>query len=394
LGKNDRKQQEQSPCSSGEIGRECRWYFKQEESGMFKGRMWKWIGVVVGIGLAMVMAVQAQTNSVPEGEAILRRAYLAVVQAELARAEKRVPDAVSGYKTALSLFGRLQVEYPGWHGDMVGYRVADCNNAIALLDPLGGVAPTESAEGTATNAVRVATLVQELKSARGWLAEDASTTAGRQMLLERELEQVRRERDESVKRAQVSDRQAAKLETRLRRFEKGEDTVKSNAFVLLPAAIRGEAMRLMQESQYNKAMSLLREGIEVMPDRQDFEVLAGVVACRAGQFDIAVSILKPFDTKKPVNADALLTLGTAWMGLGKIGEARVATEKALLLNPKSPEANYNMAQIYLTIKPSNPVAAEKYYQQALDLGLEADADFENSLRMAFIVSRLKKRVEK
>lgn len=361
---------------------------------MFKGRMWKWIGVVVGIGLAMVMAVQAQTNSVPEGEAILRRAYLAVVQAELARAEKRVPDAVSGYKTALSLFGRLQVEYPGWHGDMVGYRVADCNNAIALLDPLGGVAPTESAEGVATNAVRVATLVQELKSARGWLAEDASTTAGRQMLLERELEQVRRERDESVKRAQVSDRQAAKLETRLRRFEKGEDTVKSNAFVLLPAAIRGEAMRLMQESQYNKAMSLLREGIEVMPDRQDFEVLAGVVACRAGQFDIAVSILKPFDTKKPVNADALLTLGTAWMGLGKIGEARVATEKALLLNPKSPEANYNMAQIYLTIKPSNPVAAEKYYQQALDLGLEADADFENSLRMAFIVSRLKKRVEK
>lgn len=361
---------------------------------MFKGRVWKWIGVMVGIGLAMVMAVQAETNGVPEGEVILRQAYLAVVQAELARAEKRVPDAVSGYKTALSLFGKLQVEYPGWHGDMVGYRVADCNNAIALLDPLGGAATPESAESLATNAVRLATLIQELKSARGWLAEDSSSTASRQMVLEREIEQVCRERDEAVKRALVSDRQAAKFEAKWRRSEKGEGSVKSNTYVLLPAAIRAEAVRLMQENQFNKAMSLLREGIEVMPDRRDFEVLAGVVACRAGQFDIAVSILKPFDTKKPVNADALLTLGTAWMGLGKIGEARVATEKALLLNPKSAEANYNMAQIYLTIKPSNPVAAEKYYRQALDLGLEADADFENSLRMAFIVSRLKKRVEK
>jgi tetratricopeptide (TPR) repeat protein len=353
---------------------------------------------VVGIGFAVVAATQAETNSVAEGEVILRQAYLAVVQAELARAEKRVPDAVSGYKAALSLFGRLQVDYPGWHGDMVGYRVADCNNAIAVLDSLGGTGggatTPDSVERITTNAVRLAALIQELKSARGWLAEDSSITAGRQMQLERDMEQLRSERDAAVKRAQVSDRLAAKLEAKLRRSEKGEGGVKTNAYVLLPAAIRGETMRLTQEGQYNKAMSLLREGIEAMPDRQDFEVLAGVVACRAGQFDVAVSILKPFDTKKPVSADALLTLGTAWMGLGKIGEARVATEKALILNPQSPEANYNMAEIYLTIKPANPMAAEKYYMQALDLGLAADSDFENSLRSAFIVMRLKKRVEK
>jgi Flp pilus assembly protein TadD len=146
---------------------------------------------------------------------------------------------------------------------------------------------------------------------------------------------------------------------------------------------------MIQEGQYDKAMGLLREGFEVMPDRQDFEVLAGVAACRAGKFDQAVAILKPYDTKNPVNADALLTLGTAWMGMGKIGEARVAIEKALLLNPKSMEANYNMAQIFLTIRPADPQSAERYYRKAMELGMEPDAEFENGLRSALIISRLR-----
>lgn len=358
---------------------------------MFMEQVLKRGGVAVWIGAAMVMAVHAQTHEVPEAESILRRAYLAVVQAELARAEQHVPDAVAEYKTALSLYGRLQGEYPGWHADLVGYRVADCNNMLAELEPLKG-APSVGA--TTNGQARLELLLQELKGAKGWLMQGGDGAAGRQMVLERERDRVRDERDQAVKQAQVASRQVGRLEARLRRFEQGEGASRTNVFVLLPAVIRAEALRHMQEGQCDKAMVLLREGFEAMPERQDFEVLAAVAACRAGRFNVAVGILKPYDTRTPVNADALLTLGTAWMGMGRIGDARVATEKVLKMNPKSGEAHYNMAQIFLTLKPADPVAAEKHYRQALALGMEVDPDFENSLRMAFIVARLKKRTEK
>jgi len=361
---------------------------------MFTEQVLKRVGVAVWIGMAIVMAAHAQTNEVPDAEAILRRAYLAVVQAELARAEQHVPDAVAEYKTALSLYGRLQGDYPGWHADMVGYRVADCNNMLAELEPLGGVQAVPLGDATTNRQARLELLVQELKSAKGWLMQGGDGLAGRQMLLERERDRIRDERDQAVKQAQVASRQVGRLEARLRRFEQGGGASRTNAFVLLPAAIRADAQRYMQDGQCDKAMMLLREGFEAMPERQDFEVLAAVAACRAGRFNVAVGILKPYDTRTSVNADALLTLGTAWMGMGRIGEARVATEKVLQINPKSGEAHYNMAQIFLTLKPADPVAAEKHYRQALALGMEADPDFENSLRMACIVARLKKRTEK
>jgi tetratricopeptide (TPR) repeat protein len=247
--------------------------------------------------------------------------------------------------------------------------------------------------GSGTNAEdRLMFIVQELKAARGWLGAEGG--AGRLRVMERELDVARGERDQAVKREQAAVRQAARLEARLRRYEKGESVAKTNALVVLPATIRADAARLMDEGQYDKAIGLLREGYEVLPDRQDFEILAAVAACRAGRFQQATAMLKPYDVKHPVNADALLTLGMAWMGQGKIGEARVATEKALLINPKSAEAHYNMAQIFLTLTPADPVSAEKHYRRALELGMEADREFENSLRMALIVSRLRTRAAK
>jgi Tfp pilus assembly protein PilF len=104
-----------------------------------------------------------------------------------------------------------------------------------------------------------------------------------------------------------------------------------------------------------------------------------------------VAVLKPFDTKGCTNAAALLTLGTAYMGMGRVGDARVATEKSLSVDPKSPDANYNMAQILLTIRPPDPDTAQRYYRRARELGLPADVDFENSLRVATILSHVRKR---
>jgi TPR repeat protein len=47
----------------------------------------------------------------------------------------------------------------------------------------------------------------------------------------------------------------------------------------------------------------------------------------------------------------------------------------------------------LSVSPSDPVAAQQYYRRAMELGLPADADLENSLRMALIMSRIKRRTK-
>lgn len=354
------------------------------------------VAILAMIVLSIHAPVRAQTNAGAGAEAILKRAYVAVVEAELARAEQRTADAVSGYRNAVGLFGRLQAEYPGWREDMVSFRVADCQNVIALLESAGGTngaavagVKPESAEA------RLNLLVQELKLSRAWLLDGGGADASKASLLEQEIRQVRAERDRAVRQAGDANRKVAKLEARLRRFD--PDSARSantNTPVRLSAVVRSETMRLAGAGQYDKALELLRECVELFPERRDLDILAGVTACRAGRFDLAIGILKPYESVKPGDADALLTMGTAWMGLGRIGEARVATEKALELNPESAEAHYNMAQIFLTLRPAVPVEAEKHYLRARELGLEADADFENNLRTAFIISRLKKRLEK
>lgn len=350
--------------------------------------------VLLAAGMLAAVPVRAQTNAAGGAEDILRQAYVAVVDAEMAGVEQRVEEAVSGYRKAASLFGRLQAEYPGWREDMVSYRVADCQNMIAVLES-GAVTNKAAAEIPAASAeARLRVLAQELKLARAWLAQGEAPEGRKTILLEQEIRQLRGERDQAIRQAQAAVRQAARLEAKLRKYGQGEAEASTNAPVLLATAIRSESARLMREEQFGKAFDLLREAADVLPDRGEFDILAAVAACRAGRFDVAVGILKPYDTRKPSNADALLTLGTAWMGLGRIGEARVATEKALALHPESAEAHYNMAQIFLTLRPADPVAAEQHYQRARELGLEADPDLENNLRMAFIISHLKKRPAK
>lgn len=356
-------------------------------------RIWQtaiWGGIILG---TMVTAGLGQTNAA--APTILRQAYLAVINAELAQRENRVPDALAAYRTALGLYGRLQAEYPGWQGDAVSYRVVACHDAIALLESgnLTNASPAQVAGGAndTSTVARLDQLVRELGLARAALLAEGDAQGGRSdaAQLEQELERVRGERDQAVKANQSLLRRLGKLEARASRREPDSATNASGRAV--SGALKADARRMMESGDNLGAMALLQEASLLLPDDADLTVLLGVAACRGGRYQDAVAILKPFDVKAGKNADALLTLGTAYMGLGRVGEARVVTEKALAAEPKSAEANYNMAQILLAVTPPDAFLAQRHYKRAVELGLPADADLENSLRVAMIMARVKRR---
>jgi Tfp pilus assembly protein PilF len=337
--------------------------------------------------------ILGETNTATTAAELLRQGYLAVIDAQLAQTEKNGEAAKAAYRFALGLFGRLQTEYPGWQGDVVSYRIMDCNEALARLEaPPEAAQPGSSRAGAGeTNAVAsLARLTEELRNARALLAadRDAAAAGTGRAGPDREAQRLREERDQAVDAYQTLARKTAKLEAQLGRRGVAPTNAPAKAVAV---AVRAEARRMTDAGDYAGAMTLLREACAMRPEETDLKVLLGGVACRAGRFDEAVSALKPFDVKDGKNAVALLTLGTAYMGQGKVGDARVVTEKALAIDPKSVDGHYNMAQILLTIRPPDPDAAQRHYRRARELGLPADADFENTLRVAAILSRIKKK---
>lgn len=345
------------------------------------------------MGARMTFAADA-TNSISQAGDLLKKAYLSVVDAEMARSDHRDVEAASAYRKALELYGRLQAEYPGWQAAMVSYRVAECQNELATLElPRGHEAGSNAVVAVAEDANaarRLKSLLNELrdvKAALGPEKENVIVLTSKDQ--EKEVKRLRDELDEAVKSNQSLLRKIAKLEVRLDRSGPSKGT--NSLFVAVSSAVKAEARRMMDDGKMDGAIALLGEAVELMPSEADLLVQLAVALCRAGRFDAAVLVLKPFDVWHPTNADAMLTLGTAYMGAGKVGEARVATEKTLKINPNSCEAHYNMAQIMISLVPPDVAGAQQHYQRALELGLMADPEFENILRTAMIVNRLKKR---
>ncbi len=342
-------------------------------------------------GLALLAAGSVSMAGDIAAEELLRQAYLAVVDAELASGRSHRVDAIQAYHRAIDLYTRIQAEYPGWQADAVDYRVADCRNQIAALESVSNPDSDGSAAQPAatTNAeARLARLVEELKMARAALGNEPDVAGSR-----REWDRLRDERDEALRSVQSLQRKITRLEQAAHR---GDAAAKNVSPTNLPsplviATIKAEARRLMQADSGDQALLLIREAEPLAPQDLDMAVLHGLAACQAGRFDDAVQVLLPYDTPELKQATVLVTLGSAFMGMARLGEARVAMEKALKLDPQSAEAHYNLAQILLALRPPDADGAEAHYSQAIALGARQDPAFENSLRTAIIVARMKSR---
>ncbi len=357
-------------------------------------RMQLWMAVVVcGAGL-LAAGVALAADGLP-ADALLRQAYRAVVDAELAGIVNRRADAIQDYRQAIELFGRLQADYPGWQAEAIDYRLADCRNRMAALEAGGSsnVSPAALPPAITNTEARLEHLLDELRQASSDAGAPAQDGAGAL-----EAARLRAERDEAIRATQALQRKLARLEQnrgwRFWRTPPSLPAAPTNALPplsALPAVVKAEARRLIQEGQTAQALWLVREGERVMPGDLDLIVLHGLAACQVGKYGEAVELLQPHDTADLTQASVLITLGSAYMGLGRVGDARVAMERGLKLAPDSAEGHYNLAQILMAIKPPDVDKAQAHYGRAMELGSRPDPTFENKLRTGMILSRMKSR---
>jgi tetratricopeptide (TPR) repeat protein len=350
------------------------------------------------LGWFLAEAVTAAPGTQADAAALFRDAYLAVVDAEMAQANQMPGDALVAYRKALTLYNKIEAGYPGWQTDTVGYRVADCKNRIAALEQ-AAKGPTQKGGATAATVAstnteaRLEQLVSELQRYRDMLAPPAD--AGREnqrtaAQAERELLRVKEERDDAVLASEMLRRKMAKLEVQVGKPVGTTGSVEqASGPRLLPSVVKVEARRLIDSGDNETAMTLLEETRALLPGETDLTLLQGLACCHAGKFDRAAPLLKEAVKQDSGNAAAFVALGTAQMGLGELGPARVAMEQALKLAPKSPEAHYNMAQILLTVDPPDLVGANEHYRQALALGSQPDPTIEETLRAGAIMSRMR-----
>ncbi len=351
------------------------------------------LGLMLGWGLHCAGA-ESVTNVMPQAGEWLKKAYMSVVDAEMARAEHHNVDAEKAYREALGAYAKLKAEYPGWQTTMIDYRVAECQNALVLLEkpqvPDAEVGANKDA-GTTNHVARLQGLLSELRDMKAELAlikMAGDDTPAKQMA--DEVTRLKEALNESTKDHQALQRKMVKLESKLRKAGGSLGNESNVLYRAVVSAVKSEANRMMKVNDLIPAIELLTEAVELMPSETDLVILLAVADCRDSRFNDAVKLMSPFDVWRAKNADALLTLGTAYMGLGEIGKARDAMDKSLAIAPNSAEAHYNLAQILITINPPDVPNAQEHYQRAVELGAPVDLDFENALRTSMIITRMKK----
>jgi tetratricopeptide (TPR) repeat protein len=334
----------------------------------------------------------------------LRSAYLVLVDAEWYQANGQWPNALACYTQALIRCENLQRSYPGWQNDMLAQRIADCRNQILILQgkmaqtPAGAGAGAAAESKAAGEEARREAWRDELASVRTLLATPvapgqpapaASAAAGDR------LAALQRNFDDLLQQHQALEKEKAALEKKLRRLEKrypqllgASSGTNAPVHPVCVELIGTEARRLLKDNQIPQAVGLLREALDLLPEDSALRLLLATAYCHAGNYEAALTLL-PETVETPGSAaEWHLIRGTAYMGAGRLGAARIEMEKTLKLEPGSSTANYNLAQILVALPAPEATAAERYYRTALEHGAARDTNLERTIQRLLITRKL------
>ena len=99
-----------------------------------------------------------------------------------------------------------------------------------------------------------------------------------------------------------------------------------------------------------------------------------------GDYEAAEIIVNEMLTEKPNSAMALNLKATMEMAQGKFKDAERTLDQAIMSNPRSYYAYYNMADLVLQANPGNKTTAKRYYETGRAVGGPADEQLEAMLK--------------
>ena len=147
-----------------------------------------------------------------------------------------------------------------------------------------------------------------------------------------------------------------------------------------PAPVSAEHQKLkelIRGGKFDEAVRRADQYLTLAPGDPQLLLMKGLAATRTGQFDAAVDALKRLTSSVPRHENGWVLLGTAYMAQKNTWKASESFHKALAINPDSPEANYNMAQILVSVE--DVAAARQCYMKSLQAGGQRDAALEKRL---------------
>ena len=100
----------------------------------------------------------------------------------------------------------------------------------------------------------------------------------------------------------------------------------------------------------------------------------------AGEFEAAAIVIGEMLEEKPNGAAALNLKAAMETAQGKYKEAEKTLDRAIMSNPRSHYAYYNMARLVLQTRPDGKMTARRYYETGRAVGGPADAELEGAVK--------------
>ncbi len=100
----------------------------------------------------------------------------------------------------------------------------------------------------------------------------------------------------------------------------------------------------------------------------------------AGEFEAAAIVIGEMLEEKPNGAAALNLKAAMETAQGKYKDAEKTLDRAIMSNPRSHYAYYNMARLVLQARPDGRMTARRYYETGRAVGGPADAELEGAVK--------------
>lgn len=134
-----------------------------------------------------------------------------------------------------------------------------------------------------------------------------------------------------------------------------------------------------EQGDYETAESMMKDAQELVGESADANALLGMIAWRQDQLKSASRAFEKAIRLNPDDERCLIYYGMVMYGRGRHKEALAQLKNAVILDPLSSEAQFNMAVLLAGVDEPDFVEARTHYEEALRLGSEPDSALEKLL---------------